>query len=208
MFDLPYIATHPLLAAIVQRCAVLSEQAEELAPDSDARKKLDRRISELEQYKLPKPDARDLAPSEPIVDSSGQKIGEWHSVRRRFIAKWRGRPEEFRIKVRAAREEKLAHPRTTWREFCEKSWRSKESLCPAACECGRLPRNLQLLAKRSLLRRPSRGRWSFEIQEWRQSPKSWVAWAREPLRQRRSKLVFFKRGFPCPSVASAVVLRS
>jgi integrase len=28
MFDLPYIVTHPLLATIVKRCAVLSEEAD------------------------------------------------------------------------------------------------------------------------------------------------------------------------------------
>jgi hypothetical protein len=120
MFDLPYIATHPLLAAIMKRSAVMSEQAEEPVPDSPARKELNRRISELEQYRLPKPDARDLAQSEPILDRSGRKIGERNSLRKRFIAKRRGRPEEYRIKTRAALEEKLAHPRTTWRELAER----------------------------------------------------------------------------------------
>jgi hypothetical protein len=34
MFDLPYILTHPPLAAIVWRCAELSEKAEQLAASS------------------------------------------------------------------------------------------------------------------------------------------------------------------------------
>jgi hypothetical protein len=117
MFDLPYILTHPLLANIVNRCALLSEEADALRQGSAARKDLQKRISQLEQYKLPKPDARDLQESEPIVNGSGQNIGERHSLRRRVIAKRRGRPEEFRIQTRAALEEKLAHPRTTWREL-------------------------------------------------------------------------------------------
>lgn len=117
MFDLPYMLTHPLLASIVKRCAVLSDEADGLPPGSAARKEIEKRISQLEQYKLPKPDARDLQESEPILNGSGQKIGERHSLRRRVIAKRRGRPEEFRIQTRAALEEKLAHPRTTWREL-------------------------------------------------------------------------------------------
>jgi hypothetical protein len=120
MFDLPYIATHPLLAQIMKHCATLSEEADGLPPGSPARKKLDRRITELEQYRLPKPDARDLKESEPILDSSRQQIGERHSLRKRFVPKRRGRPEEFRIRTRAALEEKLAHPRTTWRELAAK----------------------------------------------------------------------------------------
>jgi hypothetical protein len=120
MFDLPYIVTHPLLATIIKRCAVLSEEADALPQGSAARKELEKRISQLEQYKLPKPDARDLEESEPILNDSGQKIGESHSLRRRVIAKRRGRPEEFRIRTRAALEEKLAPPRTTWRELAVK----------------------------------------------------------------------------------------
>ena len=50
MFDLPYITTHPLLAQIMKHCATLSEEADGLTPGSPARKKLDRRITELEQY--------------------------------------------------------------------------------------------------------------------------------------------------------------
>ena len=120
MFDLPYILTHPLLATIVKRCAVLSEEADALPQGTAARKELEKRISQLEQYKLPKPDARDLQESGPILDASGQKVGERHSLRRRVISKRRGRPEEFRIRTRAALEEKLAHPRTTWRELAAK----------------------------------------------------------------------------------------
>jgi hypothetical protein len=120
MFDLPYIVTRPLLAAIAKRCAVLAEEADALPLGSAPRRDLEKRISQLEQYKLPKPDARELEESEPIFNDSGQKIGERHSLRRRVIAKRRGRPEEFRIRTRAALEEKLAHPRTTWREVAIK----------------------------------------------------------------------------------------
>ena len=86
MFDLPYIATHPLLAEIMKHCAQhWQNKPDGLPPGSPARKKLDRRVSELEQYKLPKPDARDLDESEPILDSSGQQIGARHSLRTRFV---------------------------------------------------------------------------------------------------------------------------
>jgi hypothetical protein len=52
MFDLPYIATHPLLAQIMKHSATLSEEADGLPPGSPARKKLGRRITELEQYRF------------------------------------------------------------------------------------------------------------------------------------------------------------
>jgi hypothetical protein len=116
---LPYILTHPLLASIFKRCAELREQAGDLPEGSAERKKLEKRLSRLEQYRLPKPDARELQQSEPIIDDSGQTIGERHSIRRRFINKRRGRPEEFTIHTRAALEEKLANPGVTWRDLAE-----------------------------------------------------------------------------------------
>lgn len=162
MFDLPYIATHPLLAAIMKSCAVLSEQAEELAADSPARKELNRRISELEQYRLPKPDVRDLAQSEPILDTSGRKVGERHSLRKRVIAKRRGRPEEFRIKVRAALEEKLAHPQTTWRELAEKFGFSDKK------DLERAVRRLKHILRRERIGLPTQDDYARAAAEWEQ----------------------------------------
>jgi len=115
MLDLPYIITHPLLQRIMVRHAQLKEQAEALPAGSAKRKGLERRISRLEQYRLPKEDQRDMGQREDILDASGQRIGERHSVRRRMIEKRRGRPEEFTIKTRAAFEEKLANPKKPWR---------------------------------------------------------------------------------------------
>ena len=162
MFDLPYIATHPLLAVIMKHCAVLSEQADGLPPGSVAKKELDRRICELEQYKLPKPDARDLKESEPILDASGQKIGERHSLRKRFIPKRRGRPEEFRIRTRAALEEKLAHPRTTWRELAERfGFKDKKDL-------ERAVRRLKDLLRREGIALPTSDEYARATEEWDQ----------------------------------------
>lgn len=115
MFDLPYIITHPLLQRIMVRHAQLKEQAEVSPAGSAKRKGPERRISRLEQYRLPKEDQRDRGEREDIFDPSGQKIGERHSVRKRMIEKRRGRPEEFTIKTRAAFEEKLANPKRPWR---------------------------------------------------------------------------------------------
>jgi hypothetical protein len=55
MFDLPYIVTHPLLASIYRRHAELLKLAEGLAVGSEARNAVERRISILEQYRLPRP---------------------------------------------------------------------------------------------------------------------------------------------------------
>lgn len=120
MFDLPYVLTHPLGASIVKRCAELSEEAAQFPEASAERKELGKRISQLEQYGLPKPDTHDLQESEPIFNDWGQKIGERHSLRRRFINRRRGRPEEFMIRTRAALEEKLANPRVVWHQLAEK----------------------------------------------------------------------------------------
>jgi len=54
VFDLPYIMAHPLLAAIYRRCAELVEEAKGLPEGSEARLSLEKRISQLEQYRLPK----------------------------------------------------------------------------------------------------------------------------------------------------------
>jgi len=162
MFDLPYIATHPLLAQIMKHSATLSEEADGLPPGSPARKKLDRRITELEQYRLPKPDARDLEESEPILDSSGQQIGERHSLRKRFVPKRRGRPEEFRIRTRAALEEKLAHPRATWRELAIKhGFQDRKDL-------ERFVRRLKDVLKREGIALPTKDDYERAAAEWAQ----------------------------------------
>jgi hypothetical protein len=118
VFDLPYIVTHPLLSAIYRRHAELMEQAQGLVAGSADRKALERRISLFEQYRLPKPRPQDQMTA-PITDHSGTVIAEESSLRRRVITVRRGRPEEYRIKVRAALEEKIVHPERTWRELAE-----------------------------------------------------------------------------------------
>jgi hypothetical protein len=115
MFDLPYILTHPLLKNIMVRHAELKEQLESLPQGSADRKTLEKRVSRLEQYRFPKEDERDLEQRADVFDESGKKIGERHRVRKRMIERRRGRPEEIRIKTRAAYEEKLAHPEKPWR---------------------------------------------------------------------------------------------
>jgi|SRR5208283_5383096 len=120
MFDLPYILTHPLLASIFKCCAELSEDAAQLPIGPVPRLEIERRIAQLEQYRLPKPTEQDLLDSGPIVNQWGQQIGERHSIRRRFVARRRGRPEEFTIKTRAALEDKLATPSVTWRQLADK----------------------------------------------------------------------------------------
>jgi len=119
VFDLPYIMAHPLLAAIYRRCAELVEEAKGLPEGSEARLSLEKRISQLEQYRLPKPDSFEQQIA-PIVKEWGQVVGERSSLRRRFKKTRPGRPEEHRIKVRAAFEDKLAHPELTWRMLSER----------------------------------------------------------------------------------------
>jgi hypothetical protein len=148
MFDLPYILTHPLLKRIVVRHAELREQAEALAAGSATRKDLERRISRLEQYRLPKEDRRDIEQREEILDAKGEKIGERHSVRRRMIEKRRGRPEEFTIKTRAAFEEKLANPKKPWRAIATQfGFQSSDELRRAV-------RRLKEVLKREKIRIP------------------------------------------------------
>jgi hypothetical protein len=119
MFDLPYILTHPLLAAIYKRHAELVERARELPEGSTDRRRVEKRISQLEHYRLPKPDSSEQRVT-PIVNSWGQEVGEVSSLRRRFKTARPGRPEEGRIRVRAAFEDKLAHPELTWHHLSEK----------------------------------------------------------------------------------------
>jgi hypothetical protein len=119
VFDLPYIATHPLLARIVWRCAELRAQAKALPEGRADRKSIERRISRLEKYGLPRPDASEQQVT-PIMDESGRVVAKRSSLRRRFRATRRGRPEEYSIRTRAALEEKLAEPQMTWKQLAEK----------------------------------------------------------------------------------------
>lgn len=116
MFDLPYILTHPLLASIYRRHAELVDLANGLASGSRDQKVIERRISVLEQYRLPKPLPMEQKTT-TIMSASGGVICEESSLRRRLKTVHRGRPEECRIKVRAALEEKVIHPERTWQEL-------------------------------------------------------------------------------------------
>ncbi len=49
------------------------------------------------------------------MDESGGVVAEESSLRRLLATVHRGHPEEYRIKVRAAVEEKIVHPERTWR---------------------------------------------------------------------------------------------
>jgi hypothetical protein len=117
MFDLPYIVSNPLVRSIFIRCSQLSEQMSGLRPSSPARKTLEKRLSRLEQYRLPKPTQEEAQTNDPILNDANQQIGTRHSIRRRTIATRRGRPEEFTIQTRAALEEKLANPKITWSQL-------------------------------------------------------------------------------------------
>jgi hypothetical protein len=118
LFDLPYIVTHPLLASICRRHAELMETARALPAGSKERNAIERRISVLEQYRLPKPLPQQQQVT-PVLNDWGAVIGEKTSLRRRLKTIHRGRPEEHRIKVRAAFEEKIAHPERTWRDLAQ-----------------------------------------------------------------------------------------
>jgi hypothetical protein len=120
MFDLPYVLNNPLVRSIFVRCAQLSEQISQLSPKSPARIVLEKRLSRLEQYRLPKPTRQEAQQNEPILNNTGQQIGTRHSIRRRTIATRRGRPEEFAIRTRAALEDKLANPKLTWPQLARK----------------------------------------------------------------------------------------
>jgi hypothetical protein len=119
MFDVPYLVTHPLAGSIYKRHADLMGLVKEMTVGSEERKALEKRISILEQYRLPKPFPEQQM-TVPIMDESGRVIAESSSPRRRLETVHPGRPEEFRIKVRAALEEKIVHPVRTWRELSQK----------------------------------------------------------------------------------------
>jgi hypothetical protein len=118
VFDLPYILTHPLLAAIYRRHAELVEEAKGLPAGSPGRVSLEKRISRLEQYRPPRPSTSEQQVT-AITNELGQVVGERSSLRLRFRAVRPGRPEEHRIKVRAAFEDKTANPSLTWRNLAD-----------------------------------------------------------------------------------------
>jgi hypothetical protein len=120
MFDLPYILANPLVKRIFVRCAQLSQQIGRLSAKSPARKALEKRLSKLEPYRLPKPTKEEAQQNEPIINDAGQQIGSRRSLRRRTIATRPGRPDEFTIQTRAALEEKLANPKLTWPQLAQK----------------------------------------------------------------------------------------
>ena len=85
---------------------------------STERQEVVKRISKLEQYRLPKPLPNEQLAT-AILGDDGTVIGLRGNLRRRLKTVRIGRPEEHRIKVRAALEEKLAHPRRTWRSLAQ-----------------------------------------------------------------------------------------
>jgi len=119
MFDLPYLVTHPLAGSIYRRHAELMHVVKGLAVGSEERKAIEKRISILEQYRLPKPFPEEQRTA-PIVDESGALIADVSSLRRRITTAHRGRPEEFRVGVRAALEEKIVNPERTWRKLSQR----------------------------------------------------------------------------------------
>jgi hypothetical protein len=121
MDDVRYIATHPLLQRIMKRCAELVEEASALAEGTREKRELEKRISLLEQYRLPKPTEADLWRVRPIRNEEGKIILPGaRSARERWKDKRRGRPDQHRVAVRAALEAKILDPRLTWRELAKK----------------------------------------------------------------------------------------
>lgn len=156
-FDLPYILTHPLTAAMFRHCAELRGQANTLPDGSAERKSIEKRISQLEEYTLPRPNVSEQQVTQ-IVDRWGQVVGETSSLRRRFKNKRRGRPEEYAIQSRAALEEKLSEPQMTWPQLAEKhKFESAEVL-------KRSVRRLKALLRREAIPLPT----SVQYQEARQ----------------------------------------
>lgn len=121
MDDVRYIATHPLLQRICKRWGELINELEGLAEDTEEKRDLEKRISRLEQYRLPRPTAADMRDIWTIRNEAGAIIGHGgRSVRQRLRNVSRGRPERHRIAVRAALEEKIRYPRRTWSELATK----------------------------------------------------------------------------------------
>ena len=120
MDDLRYIATHPLLQRIYKRCGELMNELEGLAEGTKEKQELERRISLLQQYGLPKPDGFDAHGKRTIKNELGETIGFAHSARQRLKDKHRGQQERHRIRVRAALEEKIRYPQRLWRALAAK----------------------------------------------------------------------------------------
>lgn len=120
MSDLLYILAHPLLKAIFLHLGELKSNATGMSAGSPERKEIERRICRLESYCLPEPSVQDQEESKPLLSVYGKVVIEKHSSRRRFTLTRRGRPAQYRIRVRSALEEKLANPKLTWKEMAGK----------------------------------------------------------------------------------------
>lgn len=103
----------------MRRHAELVEQASALQEGSVERKALEKLISELEEYRLPKPTPIEQQ-AEPIQDHWGQIIAWRSSLRRRYKPARAGHPAEYRIQSRAALEDMLADPTLTWTQLAKK----------------------------------------------------------------------------------------
>jgi hypothetical protein len=160
MFDLLYLAGHPLTAAIHKRHIELAEKARGLPEGSPERNTIERRVSQLEQYCLPKPDRQEQEKREPLVNRRGEVVGVMQSIRRRFKKTARGRPESWRVQVRAALEQKLADPGVTWRQLANNfnfrghsSWRPEGARGVHRFVPGEVDLERQVRLLKALLRR-------------------------------------------------------
>jgi hypothetical protein len=101
---------HPPLAQIMKHSAARRKKPTGSRPALRLERNSIAASPNSSSIRLSKPDARDLEESEPILDSSGQQIGERYSPRKRFVPKRRGGPEEFRIRTRLhSRSERRPH---------------------------------------------------------------------------------------------------
>ncbi|HVA65267.1 MAG TPA: hypothetical protein VNF74_16215 [Terriglobales bacterium] len=132
MFDLVYLATHPLARAISERCAELEDKIDGLPAGSGQRRAMEKRLERLELYHLPKPTPAEQAkmpiyegdlswgaPGAPPPPPGARIIGHRSSPRQRLRAARRGRPEVNTIKARAALEKKIANPRLRWPDIAQ-----------------------------------------------------------------------------------------
>jgi hypothetical protein len=110
MSDVRRILACSVLGRIIQRCNELEQQACALPQDSSKRRAVEKLIGKLQEYALDNPDAPHLELNVPIADRLGQRVGEWHSFRDRYVKKRRGRRSKWRALARIALEERLANP--------------------------------------------------------------------------------------------------
>lgn len=112
--DLAYLLGHRLTRDILKRRAELVEEAQQLPEESPERRGVEKFVSQLEEYILPKPTAHELQQTSLLTNQHGETVGIRQSLRRRYRDTRRGRPEEYRVQTLAALEEKLANPTLTW----------------------------------------------------------------------------------------------